>query len=280
MAIMYFSAALGSYADVSEVYNRRALAYEAKEEHDKALQDYEQSLSHDPSSAMVHNNRAITYLAMDDYNKAMADLDKAIELEPDLGKAYYNRGLIKSSLGDYDEAIVDLSHALLCPAPEPSSPSCLTLAQMPTGAFSETLEAGQAECEFLEKGADMPSVLYQRALAHEARGDPNSALADLDQAIELLSDRLAKTTVVLRGREPTPQGKTMPAPKEEDGPENARADLASVYYLRAVVHVEQVEHDLAAADLDKALRSGLDPAVGQELKALLTALGAGDSEDE
>jgi hypothetical protein len=40
-------------------------------------------------------------------------------------------------------------------------------------------------------------------------------------------------------------------------------DLASVYYLRALLYAEKGEYDQAAADLDKALELGFDPDAGQ-----------------
>ncbi len=280
-AIRHFTAALDSYAPVGEVYNRRALAYHKKGEYEKALQDYEMALqefeeplSLDSRPAMVHNNRAITYLALGEYDQAIADLDRAIELQPELGKAYYNRGLVRSSLGDYDLAIADLSQALLYPASDSSSLYSQVLAQMPNSAFGDKLEAEEMERRFFETGVDRPSTLYQRALVYRVQGKLDSALADLDTAIELLSDRLPETAPVPSYTESAPLSEATTAPEEEHRPEDTMVDLPSVYYLRALICAEKGDYDQAIADLDKALEMGLDPDAGQQLRLLLSAWGA------
>lgn len=274
-AIRYFTMALDSHVPVGDVYNRRALAYHEKGEYEKALQDFEQALSLNSEPAMAHNNRAVTYFAMGEDDKAMADLSKAIELQSTFGKAYYNRGLVHSSLRDYEAAIEDLSQALLYPASESSSLLLhRALAQNPTNLLGDWLGADELEREFLETGVDPPSVLYQRAIAYQAQGKVDSALADLDRAIELLTERLAETAAFTSRLESTPPSETTAVPEEKVGPANPRVNLPSVYYLRALVYVENGDYDQAAADLDRAMELGLDPDVGQRLRALLDAWGA------
>jgi tetratricopeptide (TPR) repeat protein len=268
-AIRYFTAALDSHRPVGQVYNRRALAYDAKEEYEKALQDYEQALlayerdrSFDSGPAMVHNNRACTYIALGEYGKAMTDLSRAIELEPTLGKAYYNRGLVEFGLIDYTAAIEDLSDALLYPASDSSPLLSQALASEAGGAVKEMLETNELERRLLETGVDRPSVLYQRARVYQAQGQVDSALADLDRAIEILSARQAQITSF-----PWPTGfapivETPPAEVEENRPQDPRVDLPSVYYLRASVYTAKGEYDQAEADFYKALELGFDPDAG------------------
>lgn len=269
-AITHLTAALNTYAYVGEVYHLRGLAYQARGQHEEALHDFELALVHGFRPAIVHNNRAVTYLAMGDYDKATADLDQAILIDPDLGKAYYNRALVESSRGDCDAAIADLDQALQHKASESSSMAFAALDKPGAGMFSERFRALQRELEFEETGADAPSVLYQRALCYEAKGLYDSALADLDQAVEALDKRLPAVTPRPADREPTPSGEVT---EQENGPEDPRVDLTSVYYLRAGVNLEKGQYDQAAADLDKALELGFDPGVGQQLKALIDAWG-------
>ena len=292
-AIQHFTAALDSHTPIGDVYNRRALAYDAKGEYEKALQDYaqallafEQGLSPDSGPAMVHNNRACTYIALGEYGRAMTDLDQAIELQSTLGKAYYNRGLVHSNLGDYDAAIADLNQALRYPASESSLLLYQALAQRPTSLIGDLLEIDEMERQFLETGVDKPSTLYQRALTYQAQGEVDSALADLDQAIELLTDRLAKMTTILSRLESTPPSETAVAPEEKDGPENPRVDLPSVYYLRALIYAEKGKYDRAVADMERVLELTDDEEMqGQVemalalLRALLAGQGTGLPED-
>jgi tetratricopeptide (TPR) repeat protein len=212
---------------------------------------------------MVHNNRACTYIALGEYGKAKTDLSEAIELQSTLGKAYYNRGLVHSSLGDYAAAIEDTSKALLYPASDSSLPLSLALSQETESAVKEMLEADEMERRFLETGADTPSVLYQRARAYQAQGQVDSALADLDRAIELLLARHPRTTPLPLPTGSAPFSETPAAEAEETRVQDPRVDLPSVYYLRAYLYAEKGEYDQAAADLDKALALGFDPDAGQ-----------------
>jgi tetratricopeptide (TPR) repeat protein len=269
-AILHFTAALDSHRPVGDVYNRRALAYDAKGEYEKALQDYEQALlafdhalSPDSGPAMVHNNRACTYIVLGEYGKAMADLSEAIALQSTLGKAYYNRGLLHSSLGDYAAAIEDLSEALLHPASDSSWLLSPALAQEVEGVFGEMLEADEMERRFLETGADMPSALYQRAWAYRAQGQIDSALADLDRAIELLLVRKSRTMTLPLPTAFAPLRETPAAEAEENGVRDPRVDLPSVYHLRALLYAEKGDYDRAAADRDRALELGFEADGGQ-----------------
>ena len=240
-AITFFTAALDSHTPVGEVYNRRALAYQAQGEHAKALQDFEQALSLSSNLAMVYNNRAITYLALADYDTAMADLDRAIELQPTLGKAYYNRGLVNSSLGDYDLAIADFGQALKFPASASSSLLSRSPVERPTSFIGDMIEASELEREFLDTGADLPSVLLQRALAYQAKGEVDSALADLDKAIEL------------------------------------QPDSSEAYYARSWLRLSQGDYEQARADCQTILELGNDPELQGAAEQVLDLIGSSAS---
>jgi len=247
-AIRYFTEALESEPDVGEVYNRRALAYHEKGEYDRALADYEQALEHQSDPAMVYNNRAITYLDVGELDKARADLGKAIELDPRLGKAYFNRALVHAGLGDYDAAIADLGQALQYPARK-STPSMFDQASSRLeekldesdrerlSLLTGMLGASEQEDEFLETGVDPYAVRYHRALAYQANGEYDGALADLDEAIEL------------------------------------RPGSSEAYYARSLLHLSRGDLERARADCRAILELSDDPewrALAEELLATLS----------
>ena len=174
----------------------------------------------------------------------------------------WGRGLVEFGLGDYTAAIEDLSDALRYPASDSSPLLSQALAREAGGAVKEMLESNELERRLLETGVDRPSVLYQRARVYQAQGQIDSALADLDRAIELLSARQARITSL-----PLPTGSalfggTPAAEAEENRVQDPRVDLASVYYLRASVYAAKGEYDQAEADFYKALELGFAPGAG------------------
>jgi tetratricopeptide (TPR) repeat protein/photosystem II stability/assembly factor-like uncharacterized protein len=284
-AIMYFTMALESEADLTEVYNRRALAYHEKGEYGLALEDYGRALEREPDSAMVYNNRAVTYAALLQLDKAMADLDRAIEIDPRFGKAHYNRGLLYSSRREYDAAIANLTQALEYPARPPSpwrtmesslfsEERLAEVARENPRALALLLDPDDLERELAETGADEPSVRYYRALAYQAKEEYDSALADLDEAIKLLSERLPEATPFPSVQASTPLTETLAAFEEEDRPQDPRVDLPSVYYLRALVDLDKGEYGRAPGDLQKVLELAADEEMRAQAELVLAMLGA------
>jgi tetratricopeptide (TPR) repeat protein len=183
-AIFHYNMAVSSESDVGDVYNARGLAYLAQGKHDRALADFDRALELMPDSAMVYNNRALVHLATGDYDLAIADLDRAIALQANFGKAYYNRGLAYQATGDYDQAIADLTQAV-----EFSSYWSSLWRAVPTeerSGLERTLSEGiDEQLAATQIRVDLPSALYQRALAYLAIGDHERALADLKEAAKL-----------------------------------------------------------------------------------------------
>ena len=226
-AIIHFNMALHSESDVGDIYNSRGLVYEAKGDHNRAIADFSRALELMAESAMVYNNRAITYHEMGNYDQAIADLDRAIELQPNLGKAYYNRGLACLALGDYNRAIADLdqaiqrsSHWFPISTSEPSDSGLGLL-----GGFDEELEA-------MRYAAPLPSAHYNRGLAYLAKGEYDSAIADLREAVQLqpdLSEAQNVLTLAYAAIAQTPSAQTAPGPSPMGtaSPEAADRVLAS-----------------------------------------------------
>jgi tetratricopeptide (TPR) repeat protein len=207
-ALVHYDMALDLEPDVGEIYNRRGLVFQAMGMHDRALADFDRALELMSDPAMVNNNRAITHYDMGDYEKAIADLDLAIEMEPEFGKAYFNRGLTFHAVDDYDRAIADLSQAIRLSSdrlPEWRPPST---GQEP-GGFREILDQWDQELRAMEYGVDLPSAYYHRALSLLAKGEYDSGVADLNEAL-LLQPDFSESQMILVLLEPD-------APESADG---------------------------------------------------------------
>lgn len=149
-AIADYSTAIELHANRVEAYDARASAYAAHGSIDAAFADYEQALALDPNYTVVYYNRAgVYYYWQGAGDLALDDLNRAIEIDPVYVDAYLLRGQIHSDQGNYDQALDDFNTAInLAPDYAPS--------------------------------------FYSRALLYyNAYADPDSALADLNMALEL-----------------------------------------------------------------------------------------------
>src|SRR5258706_6680480 len=67
------------------VYNNRANGHLKKDEHDRAIADYDQAIKLDPNYALAYNNRGNVDFLKKNYDRAIADYDQAIRRDPPPG---------------------------------------------------------------------------------------------------------------------------------------------------------------------------------------------------
>ena len=90
-------------------YLNRGIAWYAKGNWDKALDDYNQVIRLDPRSHAAYNNRGNIALEKKELDAAIADFNRAIELNPKASQAYLNRGLGQKMKGNETEAEQDFA---------------------------------------------------------------------------------------------------------------------------------------------------------------------------
>lgn len=83
-----------------------------KQDQERSIAAYNESLRANPKSAAVYYNRALSFLAKGDSDAAIADYSEAIKLNPKYASAYFARanawvakGDIERAIADYDEVI-------------------------------------------------------------------------------------------------------------------------------------------------------------------------------
>ena len=132
-------------------YNNRGLMYFRNNQITEALADLSQALEINPKLDSAYNNRANCYAARGELIKAIADYDTALDLNPANLRAWINQGITFREMGTYDLAIENFDIALIL-------------------------------------GNRLHERIYaERGRSYHLRGDWNCAVADYQQAIELLA---------------------------------------------------------------------------------------------
>ncbi len=83
----------------------------SRTEYQKALDDCDFILAHDPTFVGCHYNKGYIYSQMKLWAEAIVSYTKAIEQHTDFAEAYYNRGIAYIMSGNPEMAIPDLSRA-------------------------------------------------------------------------------------------------------------------------------------------------------------------------
>jgi protein O-mannosyl-transferase len=80
------------------------VAYSTKDELDRAVDSFQQSLAIRPNEAYTHNGLGVVYLKNREYEKAVDEFKQAVELKPELKEAQMHAAKSLMALGRYQEA--------------------------------------------------------------------------------------------------------------------------------------------------------------------------------
>jgi tetratricopeptide (TPR) repeat protein len=98
--------------ELAAIYALRAVYWYKKEDLDRAIVDYGDSIRHDPTIALVYFGRGAALKQRGDVDRAMADFNETIRRDPKIAFAYNVRGLALNAKGELDRAIADFSEAI------------------------------------------------------------------------------------------------------------------------------------------------------------------------
>ena len=134
-------------------YNNRGLMHFRNDQIIEALCDLSQALEINPQLDSAYNNRANCYAAQGALGEAIADYDVALDLNPSNLRAWINQGITFRELGLYDLALENFDIALII-------------------------------------GNGLQDKIYaERGRTYHLRGDWNCAVADYQNALEILSSQ-------------------------------------------------------------------------------------------
>ena len=166
--------------NMAVAYIRRAIAYRAAGDDQRAIDDDNEAIRLTPGSAIAFGNRGATYEGMGDTAQAIRDFDSAIALKPDFGRALSNRCFARAATNQaLDQALADCSQALKLLPDDVNALTNRGLAYLRLGQLDAALNDLNAALAIDPEKAD---PLYLRGLVKRAKGDAAGAAADLAAA--------------------------------------------------------------------------------------------------
>ncbi|MBP6532891.1 MAG: tetratricopeptide repeat protein [Bacteroidia bacterium] len=96
----------------ADAFTNRGQYFESIGDHEKAFQDFSQSIKLNPNKPDGYHNRAVSYFNMKDLNNALIDNQHALDIDPRFSSAIVNRAAIFFNLEKNDSAIFYYKKAL------------------------------------------------------------------------------------------------------------------------------------------------------------------------
>jgi tetratricopeptide (TPR) repeat protein len=177
---------------------RRALAWFAKRDLEKATADLDEALRLNAGSFWAYNSRGVVLMQKGDADGAIADFDSAIGLKPDYRDALANRGNAWLVRGDPDKALTDLGRAIdLAPARPELALSGRGRAWLAKGEFDRAEEDFAAA---LKANPTYANAISGRGYARFCRGQFDAAATDFAQEHRLRADAESAIAWVIAAR--------------------------------------------------------------------------------
>jgi tetratricopeptide (TPR) repeat protein len=171
-----------SQSELAKVYYNRGVAYDNKEQHDRAIKDYDKAIVLNPKYAEVYNNRGIAYTKKGQADRAIADFDKAIALNPKFANAFYHRGIAYDDKGEYDRAVPDYVRAA---ALDPQYAGAYQFHFMGYFELGQNGRSSMTDYSPLDIYPGAPAGYYNRGIACKEKGQYERAIKNFDKAITL-----------------------------------------------------------------------------------------------
>jgi len=169
--------------NLAAAYFFRGAAHVTKKDFDRAIADYNQAVTIDPTESDYLNSRAAAYEAKGDINRAMADYDKAIQINPKSIYAFNSRGASFQRKGDYARASSDYGEVTRL---QPNNADAWAARCWVRAAGGREVQQALSDCnQALKIKADAPDVLDTRGFVNLRLGKMDDAIKDYDAALKL-----------------------------------------------------------------------------------------------
>lgn len=183
-ALADYNQSLKNNPDYQNAYISRGNALKLKGKADEAIADYDHAIRIDPAKAgLAFYNRGNSWRDKNENDKAIADYDQAIRLMPEYVNAYVARGNIWKTKTEYDKALMDYDSAIRI------NPSAAALAYYNRGVtWRKKSEPEKAIADYNQYISMMPKDAdgyVARGNIYSDKKDYPKAIADYDQALAI-----------------------------------------------------------------------------------------------
>jgi tetratricopeptide (TPR) repeat protein len=240
---------------------------------DEALEDFNAAICVESRNAEAHLRRGNVYAGKGQHDQAIADYTQALKLDRSLAAAYMNRGLSYAKTGDFERAARDADRALQL---NPRLAGALFIRG--TSSFKQgRYDLALADLDMLLLLEPRNVLAYnERGLVRAAREEFASAIADYSQALRLEPKfDLALFNRAIAHRLQGDHEQAIADFTEVIGrtPNNAQA-----YHHRGLAHFACKDHEQAIADFTRAFQ--LDPKCKQAYTSCMEVLRARNEREQ
>ncbi len=160
-------------------YGMLGLAYQTREQWDKAVDMLEKSLKYDPNQGQIHaslyiayGGLAVMYEEKGEIRKAITAVKKAIRLEPNLWLGHSWLGSLYQNQGQYEQAIAAFQKALSLEPGQPRIHYALAMSYRDSGRMNDAIQELQQSVD-----ADYaPAMILLARLILEQEGEHQKAI--------------------------------------------------------------------------------------------------------
>ena len=183
-AVQHYSAALKYDTNTVEAYNGRGQAYFGLRKIPEALADFDAAIRSGIVTPKLFLNRGKCLVILSRPAEALPALSRSLELEPRAPEAYYFRAVAYEKTGSPDQALADYSQAIQL---NPNYVEALVnrgMLQYTAQHYAEAIADNTAALN-IAAATVQPMILCNRANAYLLSGQPEPALADVNQALRI-----------------------------------------------------------------------------------------------
>ena len=172
-ALRLIGAAMAARAPTPRILFDLGLAFNALNQHQKALDSFDRAIQLQPDFFEAHGNRGAMLAALGQHGDAIESYRKALAIRPDFADAHCNLGSALTQVQRYDEALASLDRALALRADYPDALYNRGNALKPLQRYEEALASYDRAIALQPNHAD----------AHNNRGQALRELERYDEAL-------------------------------------------------------------------------------------------------
>ncbi len=159
------------------VFESRGIAYRAKGDNNRAIQDYDQAIRLNPNFANAFVNRGIVYESKQQYDRAIQDFDQAIRLNPNYANAFSSRCWGRAIWGQQlQAALADCNESLRLRPADSDTLRSRGFVYIRLSRFDDTIADCNTALRINPKNA---YALFERGIAKLRKGDDAGGNADV-----------------------------------------------------------------------------------------------------